>query len=144
MGIAVFDATALSVALLLTRDFSTDFFLLYFVVIFIAALTERLSFLVVIAVAISLLHLYVTMGTLSVRRSWRAERSCASRFLFVVALFFGISSSGFARPSVTRRKLESTRRSSPISSRRSSTSFKTPLGAIQAMAEIVLEPQTSR
>ena len=45
-----------------------------FVVIFLAALTERLSFLVVIAVAISFLHLSVTMGSLSLTASKLAQR----------------------------------------------------------------------
>jgi signal transduction histidine kinase len=142
MGIAVFDAAALSVALILTRDFSTDFFLLYFVVIFLAALTERLAFLVVIAVVISLLHLYVTMGTLSVRAFLASGALLRVAFLFVVALFFGHL---VERVRSAERDAEEARKHEKIITdfvEEVVTSFKTPLGAIQAMAEIALEPQT--
>lgn len=142
MGIAVFDAAALSVALLLTKDFSTDFFLLYFVVIFLAALTERLAFLVVIAVVISLLHLYVTMGTLSVMAFFSSGALLRVAFLFVVALFFGHL---VERVRSAERDAEEARKHEKIVTdfiEEVVSSFKTPLGAIQAMAEIVLEPQT--
>jgi signal transduction histidine kinase len=142
MGIAVFDAAALSVALFLTKDFSTDFFLLYFVVIFLAALTERLSFLVVIAVAISLLHVSVTMGALSLRGFLASGALLRVVFLFVVALFFGYL---VERVRSAEREAEEARKHEKIITdfvEEVVGSFKTPLGAIQAMAEIALEPQT--
>jgi signal transduction histidine kinase len=143
MGIAVFDAAALSVALFLTKDFSTDFFLLYFVVIFLAALTERLSFLVVIAVAISLLHVSVTMGAaLSLRAFLASGALLRVAFLFVVALFFGYL---VERVRSAEREAEEARKHEKIITdfvEEVVGSFKTPLGAIQAMAEIALEPQT--
>jgi signal transduction histidine kinase len=142
MGIAVFDAAALSVALFLTKDFSTDFFLLYFVVIFLAALTERLSFLVVIAVAISLLHLSVTMGALSLRAFLASGVLLRVAFLFVVALFFGYL---VERVRSAEREAEEARKHEKMITDFVAEvvgSFKTPLGAIQAMAEIALEPQT--
>jgi signal transduction histidine kinase len=141
MGIAVFDAAALSLALFLTRDFSSDFFLLYFVVIFLAALTERLSFLVVIAVAISLLHLSVTMGALSLTAFLASGALLRVTFLFVVALFFGYL---VERVRSAEREADEARKHEKIITdfvEEVVTSFKTPLGAIQAMAEIALEPQ---
>jgi signal transduction histidine kinase len=142
MGIAVFDTAALSVALLLTKDSSTDFFLLYFVVIFLAALTERLAFLVMIAVAISLLHLYATTGAPSASAFFASGVLLRVTFLFVVALFFGHL---VERVRSAERDAEEARKHEKIITdfvEEVVTSFKTPLGAIQAMTKIALEPQT--
>ncbi|HSD10028.1 MAG TPA: HAMP domain-containing sensor histidine kinase [Candidatus Binatia bacterium] len=142
MGIAVFDAAALSVALFLTKDFSADFFFLYFVVIFLAALTERLAFLIVMAVVISLLHLYATIGTLSVMAFLASGALIRIAFLYVVALFFGYL---VERVRSAERDAEDARKHEKIITdfvEEVVNSFKTPLGAIQAMAEIALEPQT--
>jgi signal transduction histidine kinase len=142
MGIAVFDTAALSMALFLAKDFSTDFFLLYFVVIFLAALAERLAFLVMIAVAISLLHLYATTGAPSVSDFLAGGALLRVTFLFVVALFFGYL---VERVRSAERDAEEARKHEKFITdfvEEVVTSFKTPLGAIQAMTEIALEPQT--
>ena len=142
MGVALFDAMVVSLALLVTQEFSGDFFLLYFVVIFLAALTERLAFVVATAVLVSILHLYATMGHLGLWAFFASGALLRIPFLFVVALFFGHL---VERIRAAERDAAITRENEKVITDFVSDvvrDLKTPLGAIQAMAEIVLEPQT--
>jgi signal transduction histidine kinase len=139
MGIALFDAAAVSAALLVGKDFSTDFFLLYFVVILLATQTERLGFVVVIAVAISLVHLYTTTDPLSPMSILGSGALVRVSFLFVVALFFGHL---VERVRAAERRADEARRNEKIvtdSIEEVVRAFKIPLGAIHAIAEILLE-----
>jgi signal transduction histidine kinase len=142
MAVAVFDAAALSLALFLAKDVSASFFLLYFVVIFLAALTERLVFLIAMAVLISFLHVYATVDTLSVMGFLASGAPIRIAFLYAVALFFGYL---VERVRFAEREAEDARKHEKIIDdfvEEVVNSFKTPLGAIQAMAQIALEPQT--
>ena len=144
MGIALFDAVAVSAALLVGKDFSTDFFLLYFVVILLATQTERLGFVVVIAVAISLVHLYATTDPLSPMSILGSGALVRVSFLFVVALFFGRL---VERVRAAERLADEARRNEKIvtdSIEEVVRAFKIPLGSIHAIAEILLESLESR
>lgn len=142
MGVAVFDAGAVSLALLVTNDFSADFFLLYFVVILIAAITERLAFVVATAVLISILHLSTAMGHLAPSEFFASGALLRIPFLFVVALFFGHLAE---RVRSAEHGADEARRNERLITelvRDMIRDFKAPLGAIQAMTEILLEPET--
>lgn len=144
MGIALFDAVAVSIALSLTREISSDFFILYFVVMFIAALTDRIAMVATTAGVIGLFHLYSTSRVLGPATLLSSGTLLQVPFLFVVALFFGHL---VERTRVAEREAEELRQREQVF-----TSFvsgviddlKSPLGVIQAMAEIVLDPRSGR
>jgi hypothetical protein len=89
IGVMAFDAVAVSLALLLTGKTSSDFFLLYFVVMLIGALGDRLVLVVASAALVSSLHLGVTAATTGLETFFADGRLLRVPFLFVVALFFG-------------------------------------------------------
>jgi signal transduction histidine kinase len=89
MAIVAFDATAVSVALLLTQNATSDFFLLYFIVMIVGTLSDRLEGVIATAVLISVLHLYTTGLLLGFDRLLSNGLLIRLPFLFVVALFFG-------------------------------------------------------
>jgi signal transduction histidine kinase len=89
MAIVAFDATAVSLALLLTQNATSDFFLLYFIVMIIGTLSDRLEGVVATAILISVLHLYTTGLLLGFDRLLSNGLLIRIPFLFVVALFFG-------------------------------------------------------
>ena len=144
MGIALFDAAAVSGALLVGKGFSNDFFLLYFVVILLATQTERLGFVVVIPVAVSFVHLYATTDPLAPMSILASGALVRVSFLFVVALFFGRL---VERVRAAERLADEARRNENIvtdSIEEVVRAFKTPLGSIHAIAEILLESLESR
>jgi signal transduction histidine kinase len=144
MGVALFDAAAVSGALLVGKDFSSDFFLLYFVVILLATQTERLGFVVVIAVAISFVHLYATTDPFAPMSLLGSGALVRISFLFVVALFFGRL---VERVRAAERLADEARRNEKIvtdSIEEVVRAFKIPLGSIHAIAEILLESLASR
>jgi signal transduction histidine kinase len=141
MGLVLFDATAVSVALLLTKNGSSDFFLLYFVVLFIATLSDKPQVVAATAILIAILHLYTTAhlgGGASVLSSGELVHV---PFLLIVALFFGHL---VERASTAEREAREV-----LDRERVITDFvagvihdlKNPVGLIQAMAEILLEHQ---
>jgi signal transduction histidine kinase len=141
MAIVLFDSSAVSVALLLAQSGSSDFFLLYFFVIFLATLSERVELVAVAAALSGVLHLYATVQLFgaAVLRSGELVRI---PFLFVVALFFGHL---VARARGAEREArEACRREATIADFVAEVvrDFKLPLGAIRALAEVALEPQS--
>lgn len=88
-GIVVFDSVAVTVAIALTGSRSSDFFLLYFVVMFLGALTERLGLVVGAAVFIGATHLYTVSRFVGVEHLLQDGYVLRAPFLLVVALFFG-------------------------------------------------------
>ncbi len=141
MAIVVFDSSAVSVALLLAQSGSSDFFLLYFFVIFLATLSERVELVAVAAALSGALHLYTT-ATLFGAAVVSSGELVRVPFLFVVALFFGHL---VARARCAEREAaEACRREAIIADFVGEvvSDFKVPLGAIRAMAEIALETQS--
>jgi signal transduction histidine kinase len=141
MAIVLFDSSAVSLALLLAQSGSSDFFLLYFFVIFLATLSERVELVAVAAALSGALHLYATtqLFGIAVLRSGELVRI---PFLFVVALFFGHL---VARARGAEREArEACRREATIADFVAEVvrDFKVPLGGIRAMAEVALEPQS--
>lgn len=87
--VVLFDTLAVSVALLLTQKATSDFFLLYFVVMLIGTLTESLASVLTAALLISLVHVYTVGRFLGIGEMMKGGHLVRIPFLFVVGLFFG-------------------------------------------------------
>ncbi|MEO8604927.1 MAG: ATP-binding protein [bacterium] len=132
------DITALTLALILTQGTSSDLFVLYFAVLFLSALSERLGLVVGAAVLISIAHLYTVaqyedLGTL-ISRGYMLRIP----FLFVVALFFGHLvhlARGREREAEARQAREV--RLDVLSG--VSHDLKNPLGVIESLADLLLD-----
>ena len=142
MGLVVFDAVAVAAALLLTGSGSSDFFLLYFVVLFIATLSERLEFVAGTAVLISFIHVSATAWIVGIDHVLSSGELLRIPFLLVVATFFGYlvdrarSAEREAHHAGDRERMVGDFVSGVIHD------LKNPLGVIQAISEILLERQS--
>jgi signal transduction histidine kinase len=88
IGVVLMDTVAVSIGLALTDNASSDFFLLYFVVMFLGALTERLGLVVGAAVLISIVHMTTMARYEGFDHLLTGGYFLRVPFLFVVALFF--------------------------------------------------------
>src|SRR5215472_11078334 len=79
------DTVALSVALALTQSSSSDFYVLYFAVLFLSALSERIGLVVGAALLVTLTHLYTMSHFLDVNVLLQRGYMLRVPFLFVVA-----------------------------------------------------------
>jgi signal transduction histidine kinase len=141
MGIVLFDSGAVSLALWLAQSGSSDFFLLYFFVIFLATMSERVELVATAAALSGALHLYTTASLFGAAVLTDGEL-VRIPFLFVVALFFGHL---VARARNAEREAdEAYRREAIIVDLVAEVvrDLKVPLGGIRAMAEIALEAQS--
>jgi signal transduction histidine kinase len=133
----LFDVLAVSLGLVLTQDAGGDFFPVYFLVIFVGALSARLRVAVGAALLISIIHL----ATLSEIHSPSALLSSGYLiripFLFAVALFFSsIVSRVRGRQRVARQRARERQRAEMLSA--VIHDIKSPLANVQSMAEILL------
>jgi len=78
-----------SIGLALTPTASSEFFVVYFVVVFLSALSERLGLVVGAALLVSAAHLYTTSQFVGWGQLLADGYTLRVPFLFVVALFFG-------------------------------------------------------
>lgn len=129
-GIIVFDTAAICLALALTTNVSRDFFVLYFIVLFLAALTERVGLVVLAAVICTTLHLGLVAQTLGFGALLQDGYLLRIPFLFVVALFF----SHLVHDDRHRRDRMQSEFLSTVSH-----DLKSPLGVVQSLAEVLLD-----
>lgn len=139
IGIVLLDTIAVTIGLALTHGASSDFFLLYFVVMFLGALTERLGVVVGAAVLISVVHMY-TVGHF-VGYDHLIEDGYVLRipFLLVVALFFGhlVENAQSAEKEAAEAREHERLKTEFLST--VTHDLKNPLGLIEAMAASLLE-----
>jgi len=130
VGIVLFDTVAISFGLALTDNISNDFFVLYFLVVFLGALTERIGLVVGAAVVSSMVHLTTLSQFVGVDQLLQSGYILRIPFLFVVALFFGhlVEDEARARELMRAEFLSTT-----------SHDLKNPLGVIQNQAELLLD-----
>ncbi|MBI1813777.1 MAG: HAMP domain-containing histidine kinase [Deltaproteobacteria bacterium] len=130
VAVVLFDTVAICFGLVLTGNVTHDFFLLYFLIMFIAALTERLGLVVGAAVLACLVHLMTLSRFVAVGDLVANGYLLRIPFFLVVALFFGhlVEDEGRARE---RARLEFV---STVSH-----DLKSPLGVIQSIAELLLD-----
>src|SRR5206468_5021177 len=89
LAVVLLDTVMVSVGLALTGAASTEFYVVYFLVMFVSALTERLSLVVGAAVLISAAHLYTESRFIALPDLLNPRYILRIPFLFVVAMFFG-------------------------------------------------------
>jgi signal transduction histidine kinase len=130
VGLVLFDTGAICLGLALTANVSNDFFLLYFLVLFLGALTERLGLVVAAAVVASVVHLVTVSSFVDLGHLMREGYLMRIPFLFVVALFFGHLVEDEAQ-SRERLRVEFV---STVSH-----DLKNPLAVIQSIAELLLD-----
>lgn len=137
-AVVVFDASMVSIGLALTGTASSQFFVMYFVVVFLSALTERIELVVGAAVLVSATHLYGTAQFTGVAPLLSPGYALRVPFLFAVALFFG----HLVGESRGRERAAEDARARALRMEFLSTfshDLKNPLGVIQALTRLLLE-----
>jgi len=138
MVVVLFDIIAISGAILLTRNSGSDFFPVYFLIVFLGALTQRLSLLVGAAVLISVVHLSTISQYVSVHDLFLQGYMLRIPFLLAVALFFGYEvESTYQRERVAAAAARRRRRIDFLSA--VTHDLKNPLGVIQSLADLLLD-----
>jgi signal transduction histidine kinase len=138
VGIVLLDTFAVCIGVALTGGTSSQFFVVYFVVLFLSALTERLELVVVAAALISAAHVY----TESRYVGWvpLISRGYILRipFLFVVAMFFGnLVQEARSRQRAAEDARARVQRMEVLAT--ISHDLKNALGVIQSIAALLLE-----
>lgn len=87
--VVLLDCVMVSVGLAMTGTASSQFFVLYFVVVFLSALTERSELVAMAAVLVGTTHLYSMAQFTGLTPLLSQGYAMQIPFLFVVALFFG-------------------------------------------------------
>jgi signal transduction histidine kinase len=138
IAVVLFDIAAVGIGLSLTETGSTDFFPVFFLVIFIGALTERMALVVGAAALIGIVHLSTLSQFVDPRELLDPSYMLRIPFLFVVALFFGFE----AKLVRSRERTERSRERKRLASESLSAvthDLKNPLSVIQSLAGLLLE-----
>ena len=137
-AVVVFDILVVCLGLALSGGTSSDFFVVYFVILFLSALTERLGFVAGAALLISAAHLYTVSRFVRVDDLLTRGYMLRIPFLFSVAVFFG-NLVGNARS--REREAEEARARELRMEFLSTVShdIKNPLGVIQSLATLLIE-----
>lgn len=139
----VVDTAALSFAVVLTDPSSSDLCVLYFAVLFLSALSERIGLVVGAALLVTVAHLYTVAHFVGVGVLFQQGYMLRIPFLFVVALFF---SHLVHHARVRERSAEENRARELRLDLLSAVShdLKNPLGVIDSLAELMLEGSAGR
>lgn len=139
IGVVLLDTVAVTIGLALTNGASSDFFLLYFVVMFLGALTERLGVVVGAAVLISVVHMYTVGHFVGYSRLIEDGYILRIPFLLVVALFFGhlVENTQSAEKEAAEAREHERMKTEFLST--VTHDLKNPLGLIEAMAASLLD-----
>jgi signal transduction histidine kinase len=136
--IVVMDTVALSIAMILTQHASSEFFVLYFVVVFLSALTERIGLVAIATLLIATAYLYTVAQFAGVGFVIDQGYMMRVPFLFTVALFFGyLVQSARARERANQEARARALRMELLSA--VSHDLKNPLGVIESLASLMLE-----
>lgn len=137
-GLVLFDTLMIAAGLTLTGTASSQFYVLYFVVLFLSALSEQLELVVGAAVLISAAHIYTESRFSGIAPLSQPGNMLRIPFLFAVALFFGnlvrearIQQRAAQEASARERRLDFL---SGISH-----DLRTPLNTIQLITMLLLE-----
>jgi signal transduction histidine kinase len=88
-GLILFDTLAITVALVYSGRFTTEFFFLYFFILIVAAIGENLRLIVLGAVVICVSYLAFLVHREGVSALWSVSALVRIPFLFAVASFYG-------------------------------------------------------
>ena len=136
--VIIVDTAALALAVALTGSSSSDFYVLYFAVLFLSALSERIGLVVGAALLVTLTHLYTMSHFLDAHVLWSTGYLLRIPFLFVVALFFShVVHHARERERTIEHHRAHDLRLDLLSSL--SHDLKNALGVIDALAELLLD-----
>ncbi len=136
--IVLLDTAAVSVALLLTGSASTEFFILYFIVVFLSALTERIGLIAGAVLLISAAHVYTLAQYVNVQVLINEGYLLRVPFLFAVAIFFGNLVQGArSREHAAEEGHAREQRMEFLST--VSHDLKNPLHVVRSLAELLLD-----
>ena len=141
--VVLLDTFMVSVGLALLGSGQSEFYVVFFLVLFLSALTERLGLVVTAAALMSIAHLYTESRVVGIERLMDPAYLLRVPFLFVVALFFGnLVQDARARERQTRVARERAQQMETLSG--ISHDLKNPLGIIQSLATLLLEGDAGR
>jgi signal transduction histidine kinase len=138
-AVILFDVLAVTVGLLIAKETSGTFFGLYFLVILISVLGQRLSLVLLAALAAGVVHLLMLSAVIEPNRLSLAQYSARLPFLFAVGLSVGHiaeqirATQRAAFEAAERERLHTEFVSSVIHD------LKSPLGVIQVMLEMLCD-----
>jgi signal transduction histidine kinase len=136
--LVLLDTGMLSVGLGMTGMATSQFFVLYFVVVFLSALTERVELLVAATVLVSTTYFYSIAQFTGLAPLLTTSYTLRIPFLFAVALFFGqLVSEARARERAAEETRSQELRMEFLST--FSHDLKNPLGSIQGLSSLLLE-----
>lgn len=136
--VVAIDTVALTVALALTGGGSGDLFVLYFAVLFLSALSERVGLVVGAALLITVANLYTVVEYQGAAALLAQGYMLRVPFLFVVALFFGqLVHLARARERDAETQQARELRLDLLSG--VSHDLKNPLGVIESLADLLLD-----
>jgi signal transduction histidine kinase len=136
--VVLLDTVMVCIGLTLIGAGRSEFYVVFFLVLFLTALTERLGLVVTAAALMSLAHLYTESQRVGIDRLMDPAYLLRVPFLFVVALFFGnLVQDARRRERSARVARERARRMDTLSG--ISHDLKNPLGVIQSLATLLLE-----
>jgi len=136
--VVAIDTVALTVALALTGSGTGDLFVLYFAVLFLSALSERIGLVVGAALLITVANLYTVVQYQGINALLAQGYMLRVPFLFVVALFFG-QLVHLARNREREVEAEHARELRLDLLSGVSHDLKNPLGVIESLADLLLD-----
>jgi signal transduction histidine kinase len=138
VSVVLLDTVMVSIGLSMIGTGQSEFYVVFFLVLFLSALTERLGLVVTAAALMSVAHLYTESQLIGMNRLMDPAYLLRVPFLFVVALFFGnLVQDARGRERRDRAAREHARRMETLSG--ISHDLKNPLGVIQSLATLLLE-----
>jgi len=137
--VVILDVTAVTLALYLANPGgNSDLFVLYFVVLFLSALSDGIGLAACAAVFISVAHLFTAASFVGMGELIQRGYMVRIPFLFAVAIFFGnLVQRARAREHARRRNFLRNRRMEFLST--ISHDLRNPLGVIESLANLLLE-----
>lgn len=136
--LVLFDTAMVSIGVALSKAASTDFYVLYFGVIFLSALTEQLGLVLGAVLLITAAHMYTESRFLDGAALWTPASMLRIPFLFVVAMFFGhLVREARARTRVAEEVRARARRMEFLSG--VSHDIRSPLNNIQLLCTLLLD-----
>jgi signal transduction histidine kinase len=140
-AIVMFDAAWVTWGLIWAPNVSGDLFLLYFLVIFVAAVGESLPTIVGSAAVVSLVYGYTVSTQTGTAFQLTTGVLLRVPFLFVVALFYGyfVSEIRGRRSEATEARLRDLAKSELLAA--VSHDLRAPLGNAQSLLDLALDPE---
>jgi signal transduction histidine kinase len=136
--VVAIDTVALTLALALTGGGGGDLFVLYFAVLFLSALSERIGLVVGAALLITVANLYTVVEYQGIAALLAQGYMLRVPFLFVVALFFG-QLVHLARNRERDAEAQQARELRLDLLSGVSHDLKNPLGVIESLADLLLD-----